>query len=357
MFHFCLPSPVGNFGDDVLFLATKDIFEKIFHDYKIDWINYPLRNHTTDNVVKKANSCDLIIVGGGGLLLKDTNPNQYSGWQWACSLRHLEMIKKPLIVYSIGYNRFRRQEEFDKIFFKHINATISKAAFFSVRSEGSKKALSKYNLPQDKIIVNPCPSLFYKPKRTKRCQKNEKMKIGINLAGDRSLLRFNDKKRFYNHLARVFKQMVNRNYELYFFNHNWNPMNNCQDFIDSIPYQKTIYNIETIWGRNDIDKAIHFYKSMDLIIAMRGHSQIIPFGQNKKVVSLISHDKLRWFLEDVEMENTGIDVNDKGLHDKLLHLIDQVLNSKSYLVKQKKGLTKLKKTYRTNNERVKKSIL
>ena len=357
IFHFCLSSPVGNFGDDVLFLATKDAFKEIFRGYEIKWVNYPLRNHATDNVIKKANSCDLILVGGGGLLLKDTNPNQYSGWQWACSVEHLKAIKKPLVIYSIGYNRFRNQEEFDDIFFEHIKLTIDKAAFFSVRNTGSKKALIKYNIPQDKIIVNPCPSLFYKQKTTKNYKQNKIIKIGINLAGDRSDLRFNDQDSFYRRFSKVLQTVTDKGYELCFFNHSWNPQSNCQDFINSLSCSKKIYNIETVWNRKDIDRAISLYKSMDLIIAMRGHSQMIPFGQHKMVISLISHDKLKWFLEDVSMENTGVDVNDKDLFEKLTSLIYSLINSEDYFIKQDKALKKLMKVYLENSQKIRRIIL
>lgn len=356
IFHFVVPSPTGNFGDDALFLATKDTFRNIFHDYKIEWTDYPVRNHTTDNVITKANTCDLIIVGAGGLLLKDTNPNQYSGWQWSCSIKHLEMIKKPLIIYSIGYNRFRNQEEFDDIFFEHIKLTVDKAAFFSVRDAGSKKALMKYHLPEEKIVVNHCPSLFYETKITKEYYHGKNVKIGINLAGDRAHLRF-DKQFFYESLHGVIKDMRERGYEVHFFNHNWNPQSNCQDFIDSIPNQKTIHNIETMWNRNDVDRAVNLYRSMDLIIAMRGHSQMVPFGQCKKVISLISHDKLKWFLEDVNMEDTGVDVNDEALRDKLTQLIDNTISSEDYSVRQERAMDKLRTIYLESNRKIRELIL
>lgn len=355
IFHFGLSSPVGNFGDDALFQATKDTFRNIFHEYRVEWANYPLRNHTTDNVIKKANECDLIVVGAGGLLLKDTNPNQYSGWQWSCSIKHLEMIKKPLIIYSIGYNRFRNQEEFDDVFFKHIRLTVDKAAFFSVRNTGSKRALTRYNLPEEKIVVSPCPSLFYEPK-IKEYHRGKGVKIGINLAGDRAHLRF-DKQSFYDSLHGVIKHITDEGYEVYFFNHNWNPQSNCQDFIDSITTRKTIHNIETMWNRNDIDRAVNLYRSMDLIIAMRGHSQMIPFGQGRKVISLISHDKLRWFLEDINMEDIGVDVNEENLGSRLISLIDNTINSKDYSARQERAMDKLRNIYLENNRKIRELIL
>jgi len=346
IFHFEISSPAGNFGDDILFLATKETFETIFHDYIVEWINYPLRNHTTNSVIKKANECDLVLVGGGGLLLKDTAQNTYSGWQWACSLKHLEMIQKPLIVYAIGCNRFRGQEEFDEIFFEHINKTVEKAAFFSVRNNGSKKSLLRYGLPEKRIIVNPCPSIFYETKVNEQKQKKDKFRIGINLAGDRAHLRY-QKKEFYAQMENAFKRLMKQDYSLYFFNHNWNPTSNCQDLINRVR-GIGIFETDTMWNRNDIDKVVNLYNSMDVIIAMRSHAQLVPFGQKKKVISLISHDKIKWFLEDVHMEYTGIEVNVKNLGEELPSLVDDILADEEYYNKQKDALQKLRDMYMNN---------
>ena len=355
IFHFDLASPTGNFGDDVLFLATKDTFRNIFHDFSIEWVNYPVRNHTTDNVIKKANTCDLVVVGGGGLLLKDTNPNRYSGWQWACSTRHLEMIRKPLIIYSIGYNRFREQEEFDDVFFEHIRLTVDKAAFFSVRNTGSKRALVGYGLPSEKIVVNPCPSIFYSPK-TKNDYQSKRMKIGINLAGDREHLRF-DKQLFYDNMRKVITWIQGKKCEVEFVNHSWNPQSNCQDFIDSLPGPKKVHNIETMWNRGDIDRAVNLYRSMGLVIAMRGHAQMIPFGQHTKVISLISHDKLRWFLEDIGMEDTGVDVSDEDFGHSLMKLVENTISSHDYSARQETALEKLRAQFLANNKNIRELIL
>ena len=265
------------------------------------------------------------------------------------------MIKKPLIVYSIGYNRFRNQEEFDDVFFEHIRLTVDKAAFFSVRNTGSKRALMGYGLPPEKIVVNPCPSIFYSLK-TKKDYRSKRMKIGINLAGDREHLRF-DKHLFYDNMRETIRYLQDKGYGVEFFNHNWNPQSNCQDLIDSLPGRKKVRNIETMWNRRDIDRAVNLYCSMDLVIAMRGHSQMVPFGQGNKVISLISHDKLRWFLEDIGMEDTGVDVDNRDFGSSLIKLVNDTISSRDYSVRQKKALEKLRAQFLDNNRKIRELIL
>ena len=57
------------------------------------------------------NQADILFLSGGGLFLYDTFPNDVSDWQWGISEELLDKIKIPIIVYSIGYNKFRKQKQ------------------------------------------------------------------------------------------------------------------------------------------------------------------------------------------------------------------------------------------------------
>lgn len=347
IFHFTIPLPSGNFGDDVLTLATKKEMESIFSDQTIEWIDYPLRHHTTDRVIDVANSCDMVLVGGGGLLLRDTAANTHSGWQWNCSINHFRMINKPLVVYAIGYNRFRGQDDFDPIFDMHINEVVNKAAFFSVRNCGSRISLEKYGVDLDKVFVVPCPSIGYGAGATNQ----DIHKIGINLAGDRPEHRFGDQDSFAKDMIMLFDCLKNRGYQVHFFNHNWNPESNCQWLIDAFG-QGVVHNIETNWSDEDVEKALRLYKQMGMVIAMRGHAQMIPFGLGVPVISLISHDKLRWFLDDVCMSSTGVEVGYGPLVSKMMEMVD----ADYPVIKQRAALSSIRDLRTTISGRVRQCL-
>ena len=44
---------------------------------------------------------------------------------------------------------------------------------------------------------------------------------------------------------------------------------------------------------------------------MRGHAQMIPFGVGVKIISLGTHDKMRWFLQDINLEECYINLNEE----------------------------------------------
>ena len=51
-----------------------------------------------------------------------------------------------------------------------------------------------------------------------------------------------------------------------------------------------------------------FYNGVQCVIGMRGHAQMIPFGLNCGIVSLGTHDKMRWFLDDIGAADWYIDL-------------------------------------------------
>ena len=51
---------------------------------------------------------------------------------------------------------------------------------------------------------------------------------------------------------------------------------------------------------------------------MRGHAQLIPFGLRRSIISLVSHPKLYWFLQDIDAVDWAVDVNQENVEDALV---------------------------------------
>lgn len=136
----------GNAGDVLLPIVLQDTWQNEFG--KIDWINQKVHATVDIDLINQINESDGVIIGGGGLFLRDTNPNQISGWQWPCSMEMLHKIKVPIIFYAVGYNRFRGQEEFEPFFKESITAFAEKSAYIGLRNYGSINAVKNY-LPEN----------------------------------------------------------------------------------------------------------------------------------------------------------------------------------------------------------------
>ena len=60
---------------------------------------------------------------------------------------------------------------------------------------------------------------------------------------------------------------------------------------------------------------------------MRGHAQMIPFGCGTPILSVVSHDKMQWFLDDIGHPGWGVDVQDPEFEQKLMSLADDVYDN------------------------------
>ena len=120
-----------NAGDLLLPITLKDLFHT--QAGLIPWQNIHVHQIVNESILRKINKSSGLIIGGGGLFLKDTNKNDLSGWQWSCSLVALSKIKVPIALFAVGYNRFRNQADFDPIFTDHLNKLAEKLVALLLR--------------------------------------------------------------------------------------------------------------------------------------------------------------------------------------------------------------------------------
>lgn len=327
----------GNAGDTLLPVVLRDLFNKTLGVSKWRGKNV---DHLVDNHdVEQFNSDDFLVIGGGGLFLADTSPNDISGWQWNCSVEQLEKISKPMIGFAIGYNRFRGQQDFKPIFRKHLNLFVAKCAFIGLRNHGSIEKVKEY-LDSDelrqKLVFQPCMTTLISriyPNYTDYSKKEDF--IAFNCAFDREEMRSLKDSILYE-ISNVAKRLSE---------------------ITTIKYyvhSKIDKKILKLWDELNIryeiitlDKAVqivHEYSKPRLVIGMRGHAQLIPFGCNTPILSIISHDKMQYFLDDIHHPEWGVDVKDEKFGTKLYNKavdyysnyqdnIDEILKEQDYLLK------------------------
>ncbi len=276
------------------------------------YINYPrwnivdVRKKVTDDVIDKINNGRALIIGGGGLFLPDTNANNVSGWQWAISDEQLDKITVPIIVYSVGYNYFRGQET-DGLFEHSLKKLVQKAEFVGLRNNGSIREVKRIIGEEagKKIVYQPCMTTMIS--RIFSFQKrNDSKIIGVNMAFDREDLRFgNKKKEILNEVAGACKEIQAMGYQLLYIAHTDGDLR----FLKYLDYLNVQYNVENL--TNELpDKIIETYKKLQCVIGMRGHAQMIPFGIGCRIITLGTHNKMRWFLEDVNMKKNFIDLTE-----------------------------------------------
>jgi polysaccharide pyruvyl transferase WcaK-like protein len=77
---------------------------------------------------------------------------------------------------------------------------------------------------------------------------------------------------------------------------------------------------------------VRYYTKVDLAIGMRGHAQMIPFGCGTAILSLISHDKVRWFLDDIgQTKEWGIELLGPDVQNELITKAEMLLSERAVI--------------------------
>ena len=203
-----------------------------------------------------------------------------------------------------------------------------------MRNHGSCKEIKTY-LSLDlhsKIYFQPCPTTIIKalyPRLFENIKRNKKKIIGINCAFDRIKLRYgNQFDVICNNIALAIQEL-SYEYNITYILHSTGDKI-FLSFLNKLGVKYTI--------RNFIDKTPKFiinkYKRMDIVIGMRGHSQMIPFGCGIPILSLISHNKLKYFLDDINHNEWGIEILESDLTEQIVNKTNSILDDSVNLKKE-----------------------
>lgn len=317
--HFGVHNPRNNAGDTVLFETIENLFDhalgaKLWHKGQLRELV------SSEDVLRLNRDAEAVLVGGGGLLISDSNPNVQSGWQWRIGLEELRALKTPLVIFAIGYNQFRGSEGFPDVFDEHLALTIEKSVFFGLRNRGSIRRTQSHLAPDlhNKLRWQPCMTTVmrhFHPLASPREQGAKR--IAVNLAFDRAEKRFGgDFERIKSGIVKAMRWAVDHGWKLVLTLHAWDDDPAVTVFREqNIPADVVRLNLHSA------SQVIDFYARMPLTIGMRGHAQMIPFGCGNAIMSLISHDKLGFFLEDIGHPEWGVDVRETNIAEAIVDRI------------------------------------
>jgi len=316
----------GNAGDRVILDSVRVAYNK-FIAGSIDWqLDRASKEVSPLKVAEYNREARCIVVGGGGLFLADSQKNANSGWMWNCPVRMLQQIEAPIIVFGIGFNRFRGQNEFPPIFREHINELVERSAFISLRERESISLLGEYlsdETLKKKIVYQPCPTTVLRylyPSYANRFQTNMTKCLVFTPALDRADLRFGNKKdEILTGIAKVIKLAEKDGWQIKIALHTEHDGNIAPWLIK----ENINFSIVNLMEK-DTPEIIRFYQQSSLTISMRLHGLLIPFGLGNPIIPIISHKKIESFLNDIDKNDWGVDVFEADLIDKIFSKIQHV---------------------------------
>lgn len=344
--------PQGNAGDRVLTDAVRRCFTgaaAIAGSTDVGdsspWHEVHVHQLFGEAQLAEVNATDGLVVGGGGLFLPDTAPNGNSGWQWNIADDVLARIDVPLMVFAVGYNMFEGQTFESQIlddeqdgsnwagsrFVRSLRTLVERSTFVGLRNHGSVDRVREL-LPghlADRVGWQPCPTaitdlLADPPGRVEPTEPpTQRAGVLLNCAYDRAARRFGDDYgTFLGHL-RDWVVDTRERVDVQYVAH-------CVDderFVGDLRREHGI-TLPVIAMYDLTSAQIHeHYRRAELVVGMRGHAGMIPFGCGTPIISLISHPKLGYFLDDIDRPQWGIGVRDPHLGDRLRDLTSELLDN------------------------------
>ena len=272
-----------------------------------------------------------LIVGGGGLFLPDTAPNGNSGWQWNVTDDVLARIDVPLVVFAVGYNMFPGQTFAGGRFARSLRTLVERSIFVGLRNHGSVDRVREL-LPghlADRVGWQPCPTTITDllpdpPGRADPAgSPTEPGDVLLNCAFDRAGRRFGDDYGTFLGQLRDWVVDTRERVDVRYAAH-------CVDDQRLVGDLRREYGITlpVIPMYDHSSAQIHErYRRARLVVGMRGHAAMIPFGCRTPIISLISHPKLGYFLDDIGRPEWGIAVQDPHLARRLRELTGYLLDN------------------------------
>lgn len=306
-----------NAGDKVLPEAVRRCFGEDTGPQ--GWHAVPVHRLVTEDVLAQLNARRGVIVGGGGLFLPDTWPNGNSGWQWNVPDAMLARLSAPLAVFAVGFNVFDGQHFSASRMAGSLRAVAERSVFFGLRNHGSVERVRELLPPElaDRVRFQPCPTTVLRhliPGWRDPADGGRADVVLLNCAYDRAGLRFgHDYGHFLGQMAAVVRGLGGRA-EVRYAPH----APSDERFVHDLRREHGLtIPVEPLYELPN-EGVLDAYARARLVIGMRGHATMIPFGCGTPVLSLVSHPKMAYFLTDIDRPEWGVSVHAPDLAGALL---------------------------------------
>jgi hypothetical protein len=331
--HIFAADAKTNSGDFFLGPSTKWQFQNIIGTV-VSWKNFNARKKITKKDLLYFNTFDYIIIGGGGLFLPDSNPNSVSCWQFAFPTEFYSMLTPNVYVISIGWNHFYNQDitmptrgkdrntgipQRAKIFKDNVEKLIEKSVSFTMRHNGDCNQLKKVVDPSlhSKIEFAFCPVIGYVKNKYLPRFENKGVYHTFEIKDDRPHRRY-----FGTSHQDVFKELLGYIQFLLARGEKIAVMRHDSSIIFAVFLRKNQVPFTLLDNTvANEEKIIRNYSQVKKLYCTAGHSQMTAYALGLNFHSLISHDKLEYFLRDIgrfdKDANNYTYVRENALSEKL----------------------------------------
>lgn len=339
----------GNVGDNANHKGS-EFLRSQFIDYEFQITRKEIRKFywkewafNSEDFVNEANSYDLIMIGGGNYFELWVE-NSKTGTSIDLGLEYLKNIERPILFYSLGCDVGQGvpKENIEKFRIFMDFLTSSEKYFVSVRNDGSLTNIEKIysNRYINKIVEIPDGGFFTNVINLNHFEiDDEKTNILINVAGDMSEFRFpgTDGKINYETFIKEFAKVIEKtsiehdnNLNFIFVPHIFKDIKTSYDIINNVDDKIRRINVKIapyLIGDKGHDYIFSLYNQVDLVLAMRFHSNVCSFAMKKNVIGLVNYIQISNLYKDISSQEY-VEVNKVGFAELLFDKIREHLNKK-----------------------------
>jgi len=158
--------------------------------------------------------------------------------------------------------------------------------------------------------------------------------VGFVMAGDRLKNRHTDIDRYIESMKAFVQHLKNNNRKTILVKHSAS-----DSWIGNYVAFDRVIDLRD----KDSRQIYETYSTIDTVVGDRGHAQMIPFACGCRTLTPISHDKLKWFLENMGLDEFGVEESDDDLADKLIEKFNR-LQSMDWAPIQQEKLKMIRET-------------
>lgn len=305
-----------NLGDNIALSNVR----KSLHQHNPDIIFNPLEigtlwevKNNPDTVIKHLNTGkhSIILFGGGGLLEFESYSKMKTNQKLPLSKQIIERLEKPVIVYGVGVNAFRGEEEWSEKAIKTLQEIIDNVKLFSVRNDGSLEKLKKLGINTTRVYEIPDPGLLH----FRQKEESYSLEKGIFQPARNGSIKIN-KFRFLDSGQDVLN--LSEELNLPYFPHTLKDykFNGTYIFDDNNFRKKVKYEF--------VEETLAEYYKYDYVLAMRGHGQLITIGMNIPGIYFSTQDKVLDFSIKNGYEEFNVDILDTSWKKEINHKIQRL---------------------------------
>jgi polysaccharide pyruvyl transferase WcaK-like protein len=274
--------------------------------YHIVGLNYPLSPGA--RVQDIFNSCDLLIVGGGGMI--------YLGEFWFPFMDG--SITAPYIIYRVGIDD--RKIDTDAV--NRYREMFLNAQEVTVRDGYSLNLCRKHLTDQAELVPE---AIWNHPYREMSIKGGNVGDIGINLRS------FSPEA--YPVLKDFFSQLRKQGYKLHFIP--CQVMNQNPNLNDNL-HHRAAASAEDIIMPDDSSfrERCRLIPQMDVCIGMRLHFILLSLSQRVPVMALNYNNKVKGLMDEVLLSDYTVDLHNAGLPDSLEEVFRKILREKNNMKEQ-----------------------